>query len=109
MFQNKEDRLPPAFVQAIEDAILFGNVRELDGVLEIAKDREDCSEDLRHGIEALLYFRLHYGKGGLIELEREQDRQTALHMEFDWSHVLLDMINNRSAADGNAHALAQGM
>lgn len=94
MFFKKDDVIPPALAQIIEDAILFGHVTELDKVLETVDGDSDFPEELRYGLQALRHFRDHYGKGGVIEPEDNLQKQKAIVMESAWGAELLDKLRN---------------
>ena len=84
MFADPALNLSRPIVQAIEDAVLLGNIREIDGVLELVKDDEDFSDTLRYGLEALRNFRLYYGKGGELEPKNDADKNKVLRLESIW-------------------------
>jgi hypothetical protein len=95
MFEVSDNaKVSPPLIQAIEDAILFGNIQEIDGILDMVRDDEAFPADLRHGLEALMYFRMHYGKGGPREPANEADRQKAAQMESSWGRELIEMIGH---------------
>lgn len=56
--------IPAATLLEIEDAVLFGNARELEDLLEMIDGDDAFSDELRHGIEALRYVRGYQGKKG---------------------------------------------
>lgn len=78
--------------QTIEDAVLFGHVKELDEVLDLIKDDDGVSEELRYGIEALRYFRDHYGRDGTMKPTSKLQMQQITVMETAWSAELLEML-----------------
>jgi len=87
-------KISPPIIHAIEDAVLFGNIREVDGVLDLVEEDDDFPQDLRYGLEALLYFRLHYGKGGSLEPHDETEKRKVLQMESFWGRELIDKIGH---------------
>jgi len=87
-------KISAPIVQAIEDAILLGNIQELDGVLDLVREDENFPEHLRNGLEALLYFRLHYGKGGDLELANDGHRQKLIQIESAWGRELIESIGH---------------
>lgn len=87
--------IPSLLEQEIEDAILLGNVAELDAVLAQIEDGEDFPKELRAGLEALRHFRAHYGKNGLTPPQDDvQKKKTAL-MEAAWGAELLEMLRQK--------------
>jgi hypothetical protein len=94
MFGNTVPKIAPPLIQAIEDAVLLGNVKELEGVMDLIKEQECFPENLRYGIEALLYFRLHYGKGGYLEAKSEEQRREIVLVESLWGAELIRMIGH---------------
>jgi len=91
-FSNHKISTP--IVQAIEDAILFGNIREIDGLLDLVCEDTLFPNKLRYGLEALMYFRQYYGKGGILEPASETDRQQSLHVESSWGRELIEMVGH---------------
>lgn len=85
----------PSLVQEIEDAILLGNVAELDAILAQI-DEDDASPELRSGLEALRHFRFHYGKNGMAPPKDEIEKKKAALMEAAWGSELLDMIRRNA-------------
>jgi len=79
-------------VQAIEDAILLGNIREVDGVLDLIREEPDFPADLRYALESLLYFRIHYGKGGMLEPIDNDILQDVIRMERVWGREIIETI-----------------
>jgi len=87
-----DDSIPASLQQSIEDAILFGHVRELDAVLDLIEYDKDFPEELLYGLQALRHFRAHYGKDGIIEPEDKLQKQKAVVMENAWAAELLDSL-----------------
>lgn len=83
--------IPSNLVLAVEDAVLFGNTEELDEILELIEDDEDFPDHLRHGLEALRYFRSHYKDGELAPTHPLKKQKIAL-MESAWGAELLDLL-----------------
>jgi len=81
-------------VRVVEDAILLGNVREIDAVLNSVEDDEDFPSDLRHGLEVLRHFRAHYGHFGMAPPTSPVQKQQVALMEAAWGAELLDMLHH---------------
>jgi hypothetical protein len=94
MYNDGAYKISSSIVQAIEDAILLGHIREIDGVLELVKEDAKFPEELRYGLEALLYFRLHYGKGSDYAPQNEIDKQNMIRMEASWGRELIESIGH---------------
>ena len=94
MFTATAPKISSPVIQAIEDAVLLGNIKEIDGVLDLIEDDESFPDDIRYGLEALRYFRAFYGKGGGLEQKDETSRQSAAQMESFWSRELIRMIGH---------------
>ena len=94
MFTTAAPKISSPMIQAIEDAVLFGNIKEIDGVLDLIDEEESFPKDIRYGLEALRYFRLYYGKGGILEAAGGEDRAKALQMESSWGRELISMIGH---------------
>ena len=94
MQKHRDDFISPELTQSIEDAILLGHVKELDRVLDIVEGDKDFPEELRYGLQALRYFRAHYGKDGVMEPQEQLQKQKALVMESAWGAELLDKLRN---------------
>jgi hypothetical protein len=94
MTGEQAPKLPSSLIQAIEDAVLFGNIKEIDGLLDLVKEEPNFPENIRHALEALLFFRIHYGKGGAMEPVSDSDRQKAAQMESSWGRELIEMIGH---------------
>lgn len=77
---------------AIEDAVLFGNTEELDHIIEMIEDDETFPDNLRHGLEALRYFRGFYGKDGSLAPDHPLKKQKIALMESAWGAELLDLL-----------------
>ena len=77
---------------AIEDAVLFGSTEELDNILDLIEGDEDFPDNLRHGLEALRYFRSYYGKDGTLAPSHPLKKQKIALMESAWGAELLDML-----------------
>jgi hypothetical protein len=85
--------LHPSLVEAIRDAILFGNVREVEAVLNLASLDPDFPQVLYHSMEALKYFREFYGKDGLLEPRSAEQMQKKMLMENAWGAEILQLIS----------------
>ena len=94
MLESAHPKLPVPLIQAVEDAVLFGHTKEIDFILELVKDDERFPENIRNALEALLYFRAHYGKGGPMEPTTDADRQKTAQMESSWGRELIEMIGH---------------
>ena len=94
MFDTPTPKISPPIIHAIEDAVLFGNIREIDGILDLVHEDEAFPQDLRYGLEALLYFRLYYGKGGALEPQGEADKRKMLQLEASWGRELIEQIGH---------------
>ena len=94
MFGVKEVKVSAPLIQAIEDAVLFGNIKELDGVLDLAHEDETFPQELRYGLEALKFFRMHYGKGGDLEPMTDAEKDMVLKLESSWGRDLIAMIGH---------------
>jgi hypothetical protein len=86
--------LSSTVTQSIEDAIVFGHVRELDIVLDRLEGDMTFPDTLRYGLQALRYFRTHYGEGGMIAPQAPLQKQKIAVMESAWSAQLLDMVRH---------------
>lgn len=112
MLRYLEKPVSGRLARAIEDAILFGHVREIDAVLERVDGDESFPEDLRYGLEALRHFRAHYAdrkaqpqtslptgsnaqEASSIDLAARQIRL----IESAWGSELLDMLNREQSSD----------
>ena len=94
MSDRPTPKISPPIIHAIEDAVLFGNIREIDGVLDLVHEDESFPQDLRYGLEALLYFRLYYGKGGSLEPQNEEEKRKMLQIESFWGRELIEQIGH---------------
>ena len=84
--------LSAPLVQAIEDAILLGSLAQMEEVLNSIGADPEFPENLRYGLEALLYFRMYYGKGGALEPNEEDARRATLYLEAYWGKELLETV-----------------
>jgi len=87
-----QSEIPSTLVLAIEDAVLFGNAQQLDDILDVIEGDEAVPENLRHGLEALRYFRAYYGNGGELSTDHALKKQKIALMESAWGAELLDML-----------------
>jgi hypothetical protein len=94
MLEVSSFRIARPLIQAIEDAVLFGHIKEIDGILDLVREDESFPDDLRYGLEALMYFRMYYGKGGDLSPASDADRQKAMHMESQWGRDLIESIGH---------------
>ncbi len=85
-------QMSPNVALAIEDAVLFGNAQELEQILELIEDDDHFPDNLRHGIEALRYFRSFYGKDGQLSPTHPLKKQKIALMESAWGAELLDLL-----------------
>jgi hypothetical protein len=100
MLPSVSDALDPTLAQAFEDAIMFGKHQEL-AVLLTDLDDEECPQDLRHDLEALRYFREHYGR--MKKLSTIDKKKIAL-MDSSWGMELLNRLRARDANISAQHA-----
>jgi hypothetical protein len=84
---------------AIEDAVLFGNTEELDDILDLIEGDEGFPDNLRHGLEALRYFRSYYGKDGELSSSHPLKKQKIALMESAWGAELLDQLRRGERAN----------
>lgn len=92
---SEDSRVINAHVaQAIEDAVLFGHIREIDAVLDLIEDDDTFPEDLRYGLESLRYFREYYGKDGSSQPSQWLQRQKVAVMESSWGSNLLELLRH---------------
>ncbi len=75
--------------ESIEDAILFGHIREVDDMLKLLELDADFPTELRYGLESLRYFRSHYGKNGFVEPATRIGKQKVLLIENAWAQNFL--------------------
>jgi hypothetical protein len=94
MFNDTAPRIPTPIIQAIEDAVFFGNIKEIDGILDLVCDDSFFPTHLKYGLEALMYFRMYYGKGGDLEPRDENERQKVLQTESVWGRDIIEMIGH---------------
>lgn len=106
MLRYLEKPVSGRLARSIEDAILFGDIREIDAILERVDGDESFPEDLRYGLEALRHFRAHYAdrkaqpqisspSGGDAKEAASIDltaRQIRL-IESSWAAELLEMLH----------------
>jgi len=78
--------------QAIQDAILLGGAREIDDVLNLVENDGEFPEKLRHGLEAMAYFRQYYGKGGELEPMDGEDKKRAIELDVFWGRELIESL-----------------
>ncbi len=90
------NQLSPDLVQAIEDAVLLGDVAEIDDVLQQIHDDEDFPTEIRYALEALRHFRAYYGPGKDLEPREPLKKQKAAIMEIAWGAELLDTLRNEN-------------
>ncbi|MFY9287488.1 MAG: hypothetical protein WAO98_03195 [Alphaproteobacteria bacterium] len=92
MSNHQDDIITAPLSQAIEDAILFGHIKELDAILDVIEHDKEFPNELRYGLQALRYFRAHYGREGDMEPTEQLQKQKALVMESAWGAELLDKL-----------------
>jgi hypothetical protein len=92
MFNPNKNVIPTALAQAIEDAIVLGHVEEIDAVLNVIEIDPNFPDELRYGLQALRYFRAHYGKDGVSEPTERIQKQKAALLEASWGAELLEML-----------------
>lgn len=80
--------------QAIEDAVLFGHIKEIDAVLDLIEDDDAFPEELRYGLESLRYFREYYGRDGASQPTQWLQRQKVAVMESSWGSSLLELLRH---------------
>ena len=85
---------------AVEDAVLFGNNDELDEILDLIDGDEKFPETLRHGLEALRYFRTYYGKDGELAPDQSLKKHKIALMESAWGAELLDLLRRGESRVG---------
>jgi hypothetical protein len=86
-------KISSSLAQAIEEAVLLGGAKEIDGILALVKEDEDFPETLRYGLEAMLYFRRFYGEGGELEPKNIDDKKKALEMGTLWGQELIESLD----------------
>lgn len=94
MIKYAQYALSPSLARSVEDAILFGHVKEIDMVLNILEIDNEFPEDLRYGLEALRHFREHYGKNGPSEPKDHEGRKKVALTESMWGAELLERLKN---------------
>lgn len=92
MDNSSADNVSSTLDLAIEDAVLFGNTEELDDILDLIEDDESFPDNLRHGLEALRYFRSYYSKDGELAPSHPLKKQKIALMESAWGAELLDLL-----------------
>lgn len=80
--------------QAIEDAVLFGHIKEIDDILDVIEDDENFPDDLRYGLESLRYFREYYGQTGSAHPTQWLQRQKVAVLESSWGSNLLELLRH---------------
>lgn len=94
MFSKKEPKISSPIIHAIHDAVLLGNIKEIDGVLDLVKEDEDFPQDLRYALEAMLYFRFYYGKGCELEPLIDEEKIRVFQLEAVWGRELIESIGH---------------
>ncbi|MDE1900329.1 MAG: hypothetical protein KGI37_01645 [Alphaproteobacteria bacterium] len=94
MFGSPAPSIASSLVHAIEDAVLLGNIGEIDGILDMVADDDRFPETLRYGLESLMYFRIYYGKGGALEPADDAGKQKTAQMESFWGRELIETIGH---------------
>ncbi len=89
---KNQETMPPMLTKAIEDAVLLGDVKELDDVLELIAYDEDFPATIRYDLEALRCFRAWYGPGRELEPKVPLQKQKVVIMETAWCAELLDRV-----------------
>ena len=79
---------------AIQDAILLGNVRELDAILSSVRDDREFPNELRYGLEALRHFRAYYGPNGELHPRDNMQKKKMNLMESAWGAEILEFIRH---------------
>jgi hypothetical protein len=87
-----DENISAPLSQAIEDAILFGHIKELDAILDQIEDDKDFPTEILYGLQALRHFRANYGTEGAMEPEEGIQKQKAVLMESAWGAELLDKL-----------------
>ncbi len=93
------DHISPSMAQSIEDAILFGNIKEIDGVLDLISEDPSFPKDIRYCLEALRYFRAHYGRGGVNEPTDEVEKQKIFLTETAWGAEVIEKLRRQADQD----------
>ena len=81
-------------IHAIEDAVLFGNIKEIDGILDMVKDDLTFPDNIRYALEALMFWRIYYGKGCVLEPSDEPGRQKLAYLESSWGREVIEMLGH---------------
>ena len=87
-------RVSAPLIQAIEDAVLFGNVKEIESLLDLIDEEKSFPDDIRYGLESMLHFRVTYGRGGILEPADDVGKQKAQQIESGWGRELIEMIGH---------------
>jgi len=97
MLSAENGVVPAELAQSIEDAILFGHIKEIDVVLDTIEQNKSFPEELRYGLEALRHFRANYTKDGALEPEHKLHKQQVIVMEAAWGSELLSLLHQQEA------------
>jgi len=97
MFNPNKDVIRPELAEAIENAIVLGHIEEIDAVLNVIEIDPDFPDELRYGLQALRYFRAHYGKEGMMDPPERLQKQKAALLEASWGAELLEMLKRSEA------------
>ncbi len=89
--------IDPWLFTVIEEAIFFGKPADFDEILSGIPYGDAISDELRHGIESLRWFRAHYGYEAKIDPDL---KRKAAFIDTEWSHTLLRMLE---AEDQHIH------
>jgi hypothetical protein len=103
MFDTYVPKISSSMAQAIQEAVLLGNAKDIDGILTLVKFDEDFPKNLRYGLEAIYYFRLYYGKGGELEPAKDEDKKRMLEMEALWGRQLIESLDYYSDLTTNTY------
>lgn len=82
----------PSTAQAIQDAILLGNTKEISGVLEGVRGDGRFPKNLWYGLEAMFYFRHYYGKGGELEPASADEKKRMFDLESFFGRELIESL-----------------
>ena len=93
-----EASVPSSVAQAIEDAVLFGHVKEIDAVLDLVEDNDDFPQELLYALQALRYFREHYGQDGDMPPGTPLQQQKVTVIEAAWGAEILDLLHHKQEA-----------
>ena len=94
MFNASNKPIPAPMAQAIEDAVLFGHIKEIDAVLDVIEGDDRFPDELRYGLESLRYFREYYGRDGASQPTQWLQRQKVAVMESSWGSNLLELLRH---------------